>query len=103
MAVFPGGGLDLHVDAVEEVSRTCIRDLVADINILVFEETCSGVELRAQLGEGVAALTDPQFHFHRDQSFRTPAHSVRRQRGWEIERGVVDDIRVCAGRRELVE
>ena len=47
MAVLGGEDLDLYVDAVEEVSGTRVQDLVTNVDILVFEEACLGVKLRA--------------------------------------------------------
>jgi hypothetical protein len=47
MAVFGCNGLYLEVVAVQEVLRACIRDLVADVHIFVFEEMCLGSEFRA--------------------------------------------------------
>jgi hypothetical protein len=47
MAVLGSDGLDLLVDAVEEVSRTCVWGLMAYMNKFVLEKACSSGEFRA--------------------------------------------------------
>ena len=58
-AIFGGDGVDSRVDTVEEVAGARVRSLVANMNILVFEDACLGSKFRAQLAQGITALTDP--------------------------------------------
>ena len=59
VAVSGRNDFNLLVDAIEQVSRTCVGDLVPNVNILVLEETCLGVEFGTELNKGVAALANP--------------------------------------------
>jgi hypothetical protein len=69
VAVFGGGYLNLVIDAGEEVPSTRVWGLVADIDVLVFEEAHPSAEPCAQLNEGIMTLGNPQIDFHRNQSF----------------------------------
>lgn len=94
MAVLGGGGVDLRVDAVKEITRACVRGLMTDVNVLIPEETCLGSEFRAQLGQGIAALADPQFLLQQNQPFRTVAQGLGGYGGWEKERRHVEGTRI---------
>ena len=58
MAVPGSGHFDLRVNMVEKIPGARVGCLVADIDVLVFEEARLGVEFHAELGQGVPALTN---------------------------------------------
>jgi hypothetical protein len=68
MAILGGEGHDLGVDAIEQIPGPCVGGLVPDMNVLVLEQTCFGVEFSPKLGKRVTALANSQLYFHRNES-----------------------------------
>ena len=101
MAVLGGDGFNLHANTVEEVSGASVWDLVAYMNILVLKEACLGSEFHAELRKGVTTLADSQLQLHRNQPFGAFAQDFRGEGRWEMERCLMDGIRILVGRRKF--